>query len=46
MRVLIDATALPENRGGVGRYVDELLAQLPRLGLDVHVAAQPRDEHL
>jgi len=46
VRVLIDATALPENRGGVGRYVDELLAQLPGLGLDVHVAAQPRDEHL
>jgi glycosyltransferase involved in cell wall biosynthesis len=43
MRVLIDATALPESRGGVARYVDELVGQLPQLGVDVHVAAQPRD---
>lgn len=43
MRVLVDATALPENRGGVGRYVDEILARLPDLGVDVHVATQPRD---
>jgi glycosyltransferase involved in cell wall biosynthesis len=43
MRVLIDASALPENRGGVGRYVDELVARLPGLGVDTHVAAQPRD---
>jgi glycosyltransferase involved in cell wall biosynthesis len=44
VRVLVDATALPENRGGVGRYVDELVARLPGLGADVHVAAQPRDQ--
>ncbi len=43
MRVLVDASALPENRGGVGRYVDELVARLPALGVDAHVAAQPRD---
>ena len=43
MRVLVDATALPENRGGVGRYVDELVGRLPGLGVDTHVAAQPRD---
>lgn len=43
MRVLVDATALPENRGGVGRYVDEIVARLPDLGIDVHIAAQPRD---
>jgi glycosyltransferase involved in cell wall biosynthesis len=43
MRVLVDASALPENRGGVGRYVDELVARLPDLGVDTHVAAQPRD---
>ena len=43
MRVLVDASALPENRGGVGRYVDELVARLPDLGIDTHVAAQPRD---
>ncbi len=46
LRVLIDATALPQDRGGVGRYVDELVAQLPGLGLEVHVAAQPRDREL
>jgi len=43
VRVLIDATALPENRGGVGRYVDELVARLPSLGAEIHVTAQPRD---
>ena len=42
-RVLIDATALPANRGGVGRYVDELVSRLPELGIDLHVASQPRD---
>jgi glycosyltransferase involved in cell wall biosynthesis len=44
LRVLVDASALPENRGGVGRYVDELVARLPALGVDAHVAAQPRDQ--
>ncbi len=43
MRSLIDATALPKNHGGVGRYVDEILARLPGLGVDAHVLAQPRD---
>lgn len=43
VRVLVDATALPPNRGGVGRYVDEIVARLPALGVDVHVAAQSRD---
>lgn len=43
LRVLIDATALPSDRGGVGRYVDHLLTSLARLPLDTHVAAQPRD---
>ena len=43
IRVLLDATALPESRGGVARYVDELVAQLPDLGVDLHVAAQARD---
>ena len=27
----------------MGRYVDELVARLPGLGVDTHVAAQPRD---
>jgi glycosyltransferase involved in cell wall biosynthesis len=43
LTVLCDATALPANRGGVGRYVDELVARLPGLGVETHVAAQPRD---
>ncbi len=43
LRVLVDATALPENRGGVGRYVDEIVTRLPALGVEAHVAAQPRD---
>ena len=43
VRSLVDATALPENHGGVGRYVDEILIRLPGLGIDAHVLAQPRD---
>lgn len=45
-RVLIDATALPEYRGGVGRYVDELVARLPHQGCDLVVVAQPRDREI
>lgn len=40
MRVLIDATALPQNRGGVGRYVEGLVGALPG---DVVVVCQERD---
>ncbi len=43
MRVLIDATAVPAHRGGVGRYVDALVLALHRLGTDVVVVAQQRD---
>lgn len=43
MRVLIDATAIPAERGGVGRYVDHLLEGLAALGLDMVVACQRRD---
>jgi glycosyltransferase involved in cell wall biosynthesis len=43
VRLLVDASALPPNRGGVGRYVDELVARLPGLGVDTHVVSQPRD---
>lgn len=42
-RILVDATALPADRGGVGRYVDALLPALAARGADVHVAAQSRD---
>jgi len=43
MRLLIDATAIPADRGGVGRYVDELVPALARAGVSIVVACQPRD---
>jgi glycosyltransferase involved in cell wall biosynthesis len=46
VRVLVDATALPANRGGVGRYLDALLAALAGpagAGAEVVVAAKPGD---
>ena len=47
VRVLLDATAIPANRGGVGRYVDNLIPALSRAGIDLRVVCQPRDvEHL
>ncbi|EYR64770.1 glycosyl transferase family 1 [Actinotalea ferrariae CF5-4] len=42
-RVLLDATAVPGDRGGVGRYLDELVPALARAGADLVVVAQPRD---
>ena len=44
MRVLIDATAIPANRGGVGRYVDELIPALAALGVELVIVAQRRDD--
>ncbi|MDQ5839698.1 MAG: glycosyltransferase family 4 protein [Chloroflexota bacterium] len=46
VRVLIDASALPPLRGGVGRYVDELIAHLPLVGVEAAVVCQPRDADL
>jgi glycosyltransferase involved in cell wall biosynthesis len=43
MRVLIDATAVPADRGGVGRYVDDLLPALAERDVRLVVACQPRD---
>ncbi|MFC9969491.1 glycosyltransferase family 4 protein [Spirillospora sp. NPDC127200] len=43
-RVLLDATAAPADRGGLGRYVDGLLAALHALGADLAVACQRADE--
>ncbi len=43
VRVLLDATAVPGNRGGVGRYVDNLIPALVRAGVDLQVVCQPRD---
>jgi glycosyltransferase involved in cell wall biosynthesis len=45
-RVLLDVTAVPENRGGVGRYLDQLVPALDRRGADLVVVCQARDaEH-
>jgi glycosyltransferase involved in cell wall biosynthesis len=46
VHVLVDASALPPFRGGVGRYVDELIAHLPQVGVDAAVVCQPRDVDL
>ncbi|MCL1899298.1 MAG: glycosyltransferase family 4 protein [Promicromonosporaceae bacterium] len=46
MHVLLDATAIPADRGGVGRYVDELVPELQRTGVRLTVIAQPRDREL
>ncbi|WP_237280307.1 glycosyltransferase family 4 protein [Subtercola vilae] len=43
LRVLVDATAIPANRGGVGRYVDSVIPLLARDGIDVVVVCQQRD---
>jgi glycosyltransferase involved in cell wall biosynthesis len=45
-RVLIDATAVPADRGGVGRYVDSLVYALDSDGAPVTVVCQPRDVEL
>ena len=45
-RVLVDATSVPADRGGVGRYVDGLLGALGALGsdrIDLAVVAQRSD---
>jgi len=42
-RVLIDATAVPADRGGVGRYVDYLITSLDDLGANFAVVCQRSD---
>ncbi|MFC7341471.1 glycosyltransferase family 4 protein [Saccharopolyspora griseoalba] len=44
--MLIDATAVPADRGGVGRYVDSLVTALDADGARLSVACQPRDAAL
>ncbi|WP_035284535.1 glycosyltransferase family 4 protein [Actinokineospora spheciospongiae] len=44
--MLIDATAVPADRGGVGRYVDSLVAALDADGATLSVVCQPRDAGL
>ncbi|MDL4776045.1 MULTISPECIES: glycosyltransferase family 4 protein [Thermomonosporaceae] len=43
-RILLDATAVPADRGGLGRYVDGLLSALHGLGADLAVVCQRADE--
>ncbi|UFS57749.1 glycosyltransferase family 4 protein [Subtercola endophyticus] len=42
--VLLDATAIPADRGGVGRYVENLVPELVASGVDLVVVCQQRDE--
>ncbi|HSP37561.1 MAG TPA: glycosyltransferase family 1 protein [Frankiaceae bacterium] len=42
-RVLVDATAVPADRGGVGRYVDGLIAALGAAEADIAVVCQRSD---
>jgi glycosyltransferase involved in cell wall biosynthesis len=42
-RVLVDATAIPVQRGGVGRYVDSLVAALDERGAALSVVCQRHD---
>lgn len=46
VRVLLDATAVPGERRGVGRYVDSLIPALARAGVDVRVVCRPADAPL
>jgi glycosyltransferase involved in cell wall biosynthesis len=41
--VLLDATAVPADRGGIGRYVDGLVTALSATGQDLVVACQRAD---
>jgi glycosyltransferase involved in cell wall biosynthesis len=43
-RVLIDATAVPADRGALGRYVDGLICALDAAGADLALACQRADE--
>ena len=42
-RVLVDATAVPADRGGVGRYLDNLLTALVAANADLAVVCQRSD---
>ncbi|GLY68352.1 glycosyltransferase family 4 protein [Amycolatopsis taiwanensis] len=44
--MLIDATAVPADRGGVGRYVDSLVQALDADDAGITVVCQPRDAAL
>src|SRR5215472_4347935 len=44
LRVLVDATDVPTDRGALGRYVDGLISALVAAGADLAVACQRADE--
>jgi glycosyltransferase involved in cell wall biosynthesis len=44
LRVLVDATGVPADRGALGRYVDGLIGALGTTGIEVAVACQLSDE--
>lgn len=44
LRVLVDATDVPTDRGALGRYVDGLIGALAGTGTDLAVACQRADE--
>ena len=43
MKVLLDATAIPADLGGVGRYVGDLVFELINAGVNLALAVQERD---
>ncbi|MCZ2838603.1 glycosyltransferase family 4 protein [Modestobacter sp. VKM Ac-2985] len=43
LKVLVDVTAIPHDRGGVGRYLDGVLPALGERDVDLLVVAQPHD---
>jgi glycosyltransferase involved in cell wall biosynthesis len=44
LRVLVDATGVPTDRGALGRYVDGLIGSLGETGIDLAVSCQRSDE--
>ena len=44
LRVLVDATDVPTDRGALGRYVDGLIGALTVTGIDLAVVCQRADE--
>jgi glycosyltransferase involved in cell wall biosynthesis len=44
LRVLVDATDVPTDRGALGRYVDGLIGALAGTGVDLAVACQRSDD--
>lgn len=43
LKALLDATAIPADLGGVGRYVDDLVPELVAAGVNLALAVQERD---